>query len=89
MPKTPIKFGVKVWVNAEANTGYILNFQVYPGAVDEPSSKGHPHRVVIDLMQEFQGRGREIFFRQLLHECTSVERVVRKWHLGLWYYTPE
>ena len=58
----PMKFGVKVWVNAEAKTGYIFNFQVYAGAVNEPSSKGFAHRVVIGLMEEFQGRGHKVFF---------------------------
>ena len=62
MPKKPAKFGVKVWVNAETKTGYILNFQVYTGAVNELSSKGLAHRVVIDLMEEFQGRGHKVFF---------------------------
>lgn len=33
MLKKPCKFGVKVWVLAEANTGYVLGFQVYTGAV--------------------------------------------------------
>ena len=27
------KFGVKVWVLAEAKTGYVLGFQIYTGAV--------------------------------------------------------
>ena len=62
MPKKPTKFGVKVWVNAETKTSYILNFQVYTGAVNELFSKGLAHRVVIDLMEEFQGRGHKVFF---------------------------
>lgn len=32
-PKKTYKFGVKVWVLAEAATGYVLGFQVYTGAV--------------------------------------------------------
>ena len=54
MPKKPCKFGVKVWVLAEANTGYVLGFQVYTGAVlpatslEEHASKGLAYRVVMD-----------------------------------------
>jgi len=32
LPKKSTKFGIKVWVNAEAKTGYVLNFQVYTGS---------------------------------------------------------
>lgn len=67
----PTKFGVKVWVNAEAKTGYILNIQVYTGAVNEPSTKRLAHRVVIDLTEEFQGRGHKIFLTTFtrVHLC--------------------
>ena len=46
MPKKPCKFGLKVWVLAEAATGYVLCFQIYTGAAlptasgEENISKG-------------------------------------------------
>ncbi len=67
MPKKPCKFGVKVWVLAEAITGYVLSFQVYTGAtlpatsLDEASSKGVAYRVVTDLMGPYQGKGHRLF----------------------------
>ena len=29
LPKKPTKFGIKVWINSEAKSGYVLNFQIY------------------------------------------------------------
>lgn len=64
MPKKPTRFGIKVWVNAEAKTGYVLTFQVYTGAMtretgDEGRSLGH--RVVMNLMEPFLGKGHRLF----------------------------
>ena len=64
MPKKPCKFGVKVWVLAEAKTGYVLGFQIYTGAsltTEEYASKGVSYRVVMDLMEPYQGKGHKLF----------------------------
>ena len=42
------KFGIRVWVNAEAN---VLNFQIYTGADIKTKEKGLGHHVVMELMQ--------------------------------------
>ena len=55
MPKKPTKFGIKVWVLAEAKTGYVLSLQVYSGA-EKGSEKGLGKRVVMDLMHPYQGK---------------------------------
>ena len=60
MPQKPCKFGVKVWILAEAKTGYVLDFQIYTGAAspgDENSSKGLAYQVVMNLMEPYQGKG--------------------------------
>lgn len=31
LPKKPTKFGIKIFINSEAKTGYVLSFQVYTG----------------------------------------------------------
>ena len=64
LPKKPFKFGVKVWVLAEAKTGYVIGFQIYTGTTSsENTSKGLGYRVVMDLM----------VYRQLLYfPCISL-----------------
>ncbi len=67
MPQKPCKFGVKVWVLAEAKTGYVVGFQIYTGAAlpatstEENASKGLAYRVVMDLMEPYQGKGHLLF----------------------------
>ena len=65
MPRKPTKFGIKVWINVEARTGYVLSFQVYTGAMtkeaDSPTTKALGHRVVMDLLQPFLGKGHKLF----------------------------
>ena len=60
LPKKPTKFGIKIFVNSESKTGYILALQVYIGAcstADLTNKKGVGYRVVMDLMERYQGRG--------------------------------
>ncbi|XP_030195004.1 piggyBac transposable element-derived protein 4-like [Gadus morhua] len=35
LPMKPTKWGIKVWVMAESATGYVTNFQVYAGLLEE------------------------------------------------------
>ena len=52
---------------AEATTGYVLGFQVYTGvvlpstSVDDHATKGLAYRVVMDLMELYQGKGHRLF----------------------------
>ena len=80
MPKKPTRFGIKVWVNAEATTGYVLCFQVYTGAHSNTNTKekGLGYRVVMDLMDRFQMKGHCLFIDnfytspQLLSDLLAV-----------------
>jgi len=51
LPKKSTKFGIKVWINAKAKTGYVLNFQVYTGSETKAKEKGLSHHVVMELME--------------------------------------
>ena len=51
LPNKPTRFSIKVFVNSEAKSGYVLNFQVYTGATDRTSSAGVGYRVVMDLLE--------------------------------------
>ena len=49
-----MKFGIKVFVNSEAKTAYVLTFQIYTGktvSAEPSSSKGLGYRVVMDLVE--------------------------------------
>ena len=66
LPKKPTRFGIKVFVNAEAKSGYVLTFQVYTGKreanpADEVSKLSVSHRVVKELLQSYLGKGHWVF----------------------------
>ena len=61
IPKKPTRFGIKVWVLAEAKTGYVLDFDIYTGAEADPVKKGLGYRVVMKLMEQYQGKGHCVF----------------------------
>jgi len=81
LPKKPCKFGVKVWVLAEAKTGYVLQFQVYTGASDKKEdlgSKGVAYRVVMELMEPYQGKGHRLFMDNFYTSFQLVKDLFEK-----------
>ena len=48
LPKKPTKFGIKVWINSEAKSGYVLNFQIYTGSEEKTKEKGLAYGVVME-----------------------------------------
>ena len=62
LPQKTLKFGIKLFVNSEAKTGYVLNPQVYVGATENNTSKdGLSHKVVMNLMERYQGKGHWVY----------------------------
>lgn len=78
MPKKPTRFGIKVWVNSEAKTSYVLCFQVYTGAANRSQENGLVHRVVMDLT--LCNEGTLSVCRQFLHKPSTFERPPWKEH---------
>jgi len=78
----PTKFGLKVWVNAEATTGYVLSFSVYTGAANSPSS-GLPlaHRVVLELLEEYLGKGYKVYMENFHTSVPLLKELLEK---GTW-----
>ena len=58
----PTKWGVKVFVVCDAETGYILNFEIYTGYVDLPDDgNGATYHVVIRLLEDYLDQGHCVF----------------------------
>ena len=60
MPKKPTKWGIKVWVCCESQTGYICKYQVYTGKA-EHCEHGLAYRVVMEMMEELLDEGRVVY----------------------------
>ena len=72
MPLKPTKRGFKVWVRADAVTGYFCDFDVYVGKPSDGGSTdaGLGERVVRQLCRPLQGGNYQVFattFFPLLH----------------------
>ena len=63
MKAKPTKWGIKVFVLADATNGYIRTFQIYTGKSleDGNSSAGLCTKVVLDLMSGFEGSGLHLY----------------------------
>ena len=60
LPKKPKKWGVKVWVLADASNGYVPAFEVYTGA-SETVEHGLAYGVVMRLMEGYLDCGRRLY----------------------------
>jgi len=65
IPKKPTKWGIKIFVNSESLTGYVLTYDVYTGSTsdDTDSSDNHnsTHRTVMKLMEKYLNKGHTLF----------------------------
>lgn len=84
LPLKPTKWGIKVWVMADAVTGYCCNLQIYTGREGNHAEKGLANRVVIDVIIDYQGLGHRINVDFILllsysriSKCTEVWLVVQ------------
>ena len=55
MPKKPVRRGIKVWMLADAENGFVTNFEVYTGKKDAVE-KGLGANVVKSLTQHLHHR---------------------------------
>ena len=61
IPLKPIKRGIKVWTRADAENGYVSQFQVYLGKVRGTVERHLGERVVKDLTRPLIGRNFTIY----------------------------
>lgn len=71
MPMKPIKRGYKTWTRAN-ESGYVCEFQVYTGKVENKTEKALGSRVVKDLTRELVGGNHHVYFDNYF---TSVDLV--------------
>ena len=62
MPLKPIKRGIKVWMRADANNGYVSAFEVYTGKKGNTAEKGLGAKVVKGLTEQLNGTYRHVFY---------------------------
>jgi hypothetical protein len=60
IPSKPGKYGMKVWILCDAETGYCINLQPYVGRRGNEREIGQGSRVVLELTDCISGSGRHI-----------------------------
>ncbi|XP_022247948.1 piggyBac transposable element-derived protein 4-like, partial [Limulus polyphemus] len=76
LPSKPTKWGIKLWVPAEAVTGYCLNFRIYSGKEGSAPSKNLASTVVMTLMEKYLGRGHSLFTDNFYTSPTLFDKLL-------------
>ena len=82
MPAKPTKWGMKVWECCNATNGYCCSFQVYTGKEKQVRERGLGHRVVVDLVRPYFGRGYHVYFDNFFTSVPLVQELARHRTLG-------
>ncbi|KAK3734378.1 hypothetical protein QZH41_007563 [Actinostola sp. cb2023] len=56
MPMKPVKRGIKVWVRADAENGFVSEFRVYTGKQDGVPEQGLGYKVIHELTRPLVGK---------------------------------
>ncbi|XP_033728229.1 piggyBac transposable element-derived protein 4-like [Pecten maximus] len=93
IPMKPTKRGIKVWMRADPNNGFVNDFQVYTGRENNVAEKGLGERVVKDLTRDIWGQNHHVYcdnyfttvplFEELLQNKTYACGTVRANRKGL------
>ncbi len=87
LPKKPTKWGVKVWVMADAHSGYVHKFQIYTGREESTNAThGLGYRVVMDLMDRLLDKGHILYCDNFYTGFTCFGPAETQ-HIYLWYST--
>jgi len=74
MPLKPVKRGYKVWVRADAKTGYMYQFEIYAGkSSDESPDVGLGTKVVLKLTTALSGTQSHVTFDNFFSCVTLLE----------------
>ena len=68
MPAKPTKYGIKIWMAADAENGYVNNMAIYQGS--EEGKDGYVHGqgyVVMSMARPFSNKNHHLFFNNFFH----------------------
>ena len=94
MPAKPMKYGIKVWVAADSENGYVANMSIYQGSENGRTYvHGQGYDVVMSMVKPFLNKRHHLFldnffstpqlFEHLLVQDTYTCATVRSNHKGM------
>lgn len=77
MPAKPTKYGIKVWMAADSQNGYVTNFAVYLGQEgNQARLHGLGYDVVMKMARPFLNKNRHVFFDNFFTSTTLMEHLL-------------
>ncbi|XP_042142454.1 piggyBac transposable element-derived protein 4-like [Ixodes scapularis] len=73
-----VKWGYKLWVLADSSTGYTVQFSVYTGKRETPSSKGLAYDVVTRLCDAYLDQGYIIYLDNFYTSTSLFEHLLER-----------
>lgn len=74
MPMKPTKWGIKAWVAAESESGYVLKINIYTGkSENRDKNLLLGEQVVLDLAKDFYGLYHQFYFDNFFSSVRLVE----------------
>jgi len=77
MPAVPTKYGIKVWMAADAKNGYVSNLAVYLGQAENNHRRIHGlgYDVVMKMTAPFLNNYRHIFFNNFFTSTRLLDHL--------------
>ena len=76
MPAKPTKYGIKVWMAADASNGYVLNCSVYEGSEEGNALiHGLGYDIVMKMARPYLNKNHYLFFDNFffqLLDCSNI-----------------
>ncbi|KAL9978523.1 hypothetical protein ACROYT_G016049 [Oculina patagonica] len=77
LPAKPTKYGIKVWMAADASNGFVINFSVYLGSDGQIRRRhGLGYDVVMDMARPFLRRKHHVFFDNFFSSPVLLEHLL-------------
>ena len=71
LPNKPIKYGIKLYILAESDTGYVSNFKIYSGAGNTTSE------MVYDLMKDYRNKNYHLYMDNFYNSVNLSEKPLK------------
>ncbi|XP_068671890.1 piggyBac transposable element-derived protein 4-like [Montipora foliosa] len=76
MPAKPTKYGIKVWMAADSQNGYVCNYAVYLSQEGQARLHGLGYDVVMKMATPFLNKYRHIFFDNFFTSTNLMEHLL-------------
>ena len=81
MPAKPTKYGIKAWLCADSENGYVNNFEIYLGKDKDgeaDTAKGLGHYVVMNMTKPYHGKFHHVYFDNFFNSPALMEDLLKE-----------